>query len=228
MTSWPSASPRVARRHPAMPQHGEPARRPAPLAQPPTATRLTNTPPDRATVVSPWSARTSSASVATSPRPAPGGTGRAMTAGRHAGQHVVHDRRPAPAPDRHRSLAGCRPRTRTLPSRSIRRGQALKLDRGLRLVPDPVADPGQRGHRVEQPAHAGGRRAGQMPVSSWRLEHARSSGRGAGGDARQPPIPRQPGGAQVRQRHPARVAYARRRRRAAGRTRGARYRSKPS
>ena len=49
----------------------------------------------------------------------------------------------------------------TVAPRSASRRQPFQLDRRLRLVGDHLADAGQRRDGVEQPAHAGGRRAAE-------------------------------------------------------------------
>ena len=185
--SWPSARPPSSGgtrwwRSTVKPSSRRPRRRPR------TSRVLANTPPVRATVSSPCRSR-----ARTHDRAHEAGDG-PVEAGRDqrrlgARAQVADDRREhgcrvgpyGAAPVRLRRAQGERVAARVRGRRAQRR--ALQLDGGLRLVPGPVAHAGQRGHGVEEPAHAGGGDAVQ-PRSSWRSSSAEFVGR-AGGRTRQ-------------------------------------------
>ena len=113
-------------------------------------------------------------------RPRPAWNRAATSAGRRPARTSSDDRarpRAASATDRRRGRrAG---RTRYAAGASRRRGRRLQLDRRLGLVVDDVPHAGQRGDRVEEPAHARGRHAAQ-PGLSWWASTRRSPARAGG------------------------------------------------
>ena len=226
--SWPRAMPAVVGRQQPRAQHGE-----TPVGQQPSR-------PRRAAPRS-----------GTRRRPARRVAGRSARAARSArstiergdrgvepgGDDAPAARRPRTSattaritgPGRPRSVAG---RSRPMPNAYGRpavgaAGQPLQLDRRLGLVVDHVPHAGQRGDRVEQPAHAGGRHAAEARCRAGaRARRARPCGQAAtGGRSGVPRDARRRAGAPA----PSGTGAARsRRRRPAARSRGAPTRRKPT